>query len=257
MKSDQLIIVYFIYIDYGSNWKKIISGQKAHLEKFGMLSDTEIFIQLTDTSIKDESQKYVKSQFPDAKIKVSHQNNFEYEAMKTVYETALQNPNRILAYFHTKGMSYKIRNRARVERTLFRLTFQNWKNIINLLKINSKIHKAGLIPSLGGKHVWFNFWFAKTDYLSTLEEPVITEDRYYYEWWLGKTTSVKNDLNDTFSIFDGDTKSGYDHNEASLIMFKLFHDEFKYSFFVEKKFEILWKFMQRGINFLKRKISKS
>ncbi len=256
MKSDQLIIVYFIYIDYGSNWKKIISGQKAHLEKFGMLSDTEIFIQLTDTSIKDESQKYVKSQFPDAKIKVSHQNNFEYEAMKTVYETALQNPNRILAYFHTKGMSYKIRNRARVERTLFRLTFQNWKNIINLLKTNSKIHKAGLIPSLGGKHVWFNFWFAKTDYLSTLEEPFITEDRYYYEWWLGNSTNLTSNSN-TFSIFDGDTKSGYDHNEASAIMYKLFHDEFRYSFFVEEKFEILCKFMQRGINFLKRKISKS
>ena len=255
MKSDQLIIVYFVYIDYGSNWKKIISGQKAHLEKFGMLSNAEVFVQLTDVSKKGDSEKFVKSLFPYAKINVSYQNNFEYEAMRTVYETACQNPNRILAYLHTKGMSYKIKRRARVEKTLFRLTFQNWKEIIRKLKSNSEINKAGLFPSLGGRHIWFNLWYAKTNYLATLEVPVLTEDRYYYEWWLGKTVAEPLP-NDTFSIFDQNTKSGYDHKETSANMYKLFHDEFKYSFLVEEKFELVRTFIRRGTNFLKRKISR-
>lgn len=252
MPTEKLLIVYFIFIDYGSNWKKIISGQRNDLQKYLLLKNAEIYIHITDTSKKNESEQFVKSIFPEASVSFSNINNFEFEAIKRVHDIANQNPDRLLIYFHTKGMSYKIPKRARVEKTLLKLTFSNWKKIAEILVKNPSLNKAGLLPSMGGKHVWFNFWYAKTNYLATLEKPVITKDRYYYEWWLGKTVPLVDNQNDTFSIFDGNATSGYDHNDASKIMWKLFHEEFRNAFFIEKKIEETLKFVRRGKNYLFR-----
>jgi hypothetical protein len=38
-----------------------------------------------------------------------------------------------------------------------------------------------------GHFVWYNFWYARGSYLNTVEQPIITERRHYYEDWLARS----------------------------------------------------------------------
>ena len=46
---------------------------------------------------------------------------------------------------------------------------------------------AGIAPASGG-HEWYNFWWARPEYVAQLDEPkkpLEGIERHYYEWWLG------------------------------------------------------------------------
>jgi hypothetical protein len=140
-------------------------------------------------------------------------------------------------YFHTKGMSYGIRRRARVEMALLRRTFRPWQEVTELLRTNPALNKAGLIPAQRGGHVWFNFWYAKAAYLATLEPPVATGDRYYFEWWLGKTTDSHTPSEDTYSI-DARTHLGVACEEEAAVRWveRLMWQEFPVYYFFYRPF---------------------
>ena len=71
-------------------------------------------------------------------------------------------------------------------------------------KKDLNIDKIGLYPSDKG-FIWFNFWWARGDYINKLEEPIISEDRYYYEVWLNKFKKIECD--NSYSII-------YDNNKC-------------------------------------------
>ena len=79
---------------------------------------------------------------------------------------------------------------------IFKLLVGQWENNIELLTRLNSIYKLGTLSG-GNGWLWFNFWIARSSYLSKLEKPKMTKYACYYEDWLGRT--VLNETNRKWS----------------------------------------------------------
>ena len=164
-------IVYYLYVDPVSNWRAIISGQLYQLKSYGILPEANLYIHIADThGYADEIKMLIAQITPQAIISISFKNEFEYPGLKLVHDLAVKYPDSNLIYFHTKGMSHKYHSRALEEITIFTKTFENWRRNIQILN-QPQINKVGLFPSRRG-WIWFNFWYAKGQYLANFEAPI-------------------------------------------------------------------------------------
>jgi len=206
-------IVYFIYINPDRNWKIILEGQMNDIKATNILETNKLFVVI---SSNDENNiQNVKNIVNSILIDYNHnidftiepRNLFEYPGIKKVYDLAINNKDKLFIYFHSKGMVFHENSkRNKIEEKLTKNTFKNWKKTISIFKDNSNIHKIGLLPSNKG-FIWYNFWWARGEYINKLEEPVITEDRYYYEVWLSKLKYINSDeCNDMYSIINNNNK---------------------------------------------------
>jgi hypothetical protein len=105
--------------------------------------------------------------------------------MKT-WELAQQHPsqNYITLYFHSKGIM-RSHERTKIELQCFKTVIDQWKHALYIFNTFPLINKIGCSASKEG-WCWYNFWFARNTYLSNIEEPIISENRYYYEDWLAR-----------------------------------------------------------------------
>ncbi|WP_114939571.1 hypothetical protein [Mucilaginibacter endophyticus] len=183
-------IIYYFFTSPHSNWRAILAGQLFQLKGYGILSEAELYIHVTDTNnYTTEIKEIIGKITPSAIVSVSTINQFEYPAFKLMHDLAKQDPKSTFLYFHSKGMTHNLHSRSLEEILLFTKTFENWRKNIQLLNKEDK-QKAGLFPSEEG-WIWFNFWYAKGAYLAKCEEPEITDYRYYYEAWLGRANPEK------------------------------------------------------------------
>ena len=66
------------------------------------------------------------------------------------------------------------------------MVIHNWEaNLEKLYRLES-INKVGILTG-GNGWLWFNFWIARSSYLSNLEKPKKTNHACYYEDWLGRS----------------------------------------------------------------------
>jgi len=205
-------IVYYIYINRNSNWRGIVSGQLLQIKSYGMLDEASLYIHITDTEGKtNEVIKFIGEFVPDAVISTNTENLFEYPAISLVYNLAKQYPNDIFIYFHSKAMSYNITARRIDEVALFTKTFENWRKKLELFN-NPQINKAGLFPAIGsnddteqtgvrGGWIWYNFWYARGNYILNCDEPLVTHDRYFFEHWLGLQNGILTINNDCAALY--------------------------------------------------------
>ncbi len=183
-------IVYYVYLNAQSNWQDIITQQLTQLKSYGILDVSTLYLHITDCENLSQQAKLLVSQIvPDAIINTSTVNQYEYQGIKLVHDLAKQYPESIFLYFHTKGMSYNTQKRDVREEALLRKTFSNWQRAITELN-KPGMNKAGLFFGKYG-WVWYNFWYAKGHYLTTCTPPVLTDNRYAYEDWLGRASAVK------------------------------------------------------------------
>ena len=65
----------------------------------------------------------------------------------------------------------------------------NEKNSFDVLEKIFRLHSINKIGILTGGNgwSWFNFWIARSSYLSKLEKPKMTKYACYYEDWLGRS----------------------------------------------------------------------
>ncbi|TXH70502.1 MAG: hypothetical protein E6Q83_06415 [Thiothrix sp.] len=86
------------------------------------------------------------------------------------------------------------------------------------------MNKIGLFPAwkvnaksgkFRGGWIWYNFWWAKADYIRLLEKPRIDpKHRYYYEEWLSYLeVDTEDKYQDSFSIYSMSMKA-YNNQEA-------------------------------------------
>ena len=67
---------------------------------------------------------------------------------------------------------------------------------ISVVDSNKEISKAGPFPCLNentkvsDQWSWFNFFWARSDYVRNLEAPQKTTDRYYYESWISRASKT-------------------------------------------------------------------
>jgi hypothetical protein len=194
-------IIYYFFTSPNSNWRAILSGQLYQLKSYGILSEADLYIHVTDcNNYGEEIKEIITKIVPSAIVSTSFVNQFEYPAIKLVHDLAMQYPESTFLYFHSKGMTHNLHSRSLQEMLLFTKTFENWRKNIQLLNKENK-QKAGLFSSKEG-WIWYNFWYAKGEYLAKCSEPEISDSRYYYEAWLG-SANLKSALpiNDCLNLF--------------------------------------------------------
>ena len=225
---NKIKIVYYFFTSPNSNWRAILSGQLYQLKSFGILSEADLYIHVTDcNNYIGEINDIISKIVPSAIVSTSFVNQFEYPAIKLTHDLAMQYPQSTFLYFHSKGMTHNLHSRSLQEILLFTKTFENWrKNIQQLNKENKQ--KAGLFSSKEG-WIWYNFWYAKGQYLAECKAPKISDTRYYYEAWLGIAhPGRKSPANDCLNLFKikGASKHYFTPVEADIykqnLMDKLF-----------------------------------
>jgi hypothetical protein len=208
-------IVYFAWINEKKNRRNIIEGQFLDIVKSNILEYAKIFIEVTcENSILIDEVKnlflniLIQNNQLDYEIQIHHINNFEYYGIKKLYDLAMLEPNKYYLYLHSKGIfNYgNIDTRHNNELTLTKGTVYLFKKVLDKFEENQDIMTIGLFPSNGWnkKFVWFNFFWSRGTYLITCEEPIISENRYYYENWLetGNDSLIYNLYENNFKKYD-------------------------------------------------------
>lgn len=237
--GNEIKIVYYFFTSPNSNWRAILAGQLYHLKSYGILPESDLYIHITDVhGYTDEIKLIIEKITPSAIVSTSSVNQFEYPAFKLLHSLARQYPQSTFLYFHSKGMTHNLHSRSLEEILLFTKTFQNWRRIIQQLSAESK-QKAGLFPSIEG-WIWYNFWYAKGEYLASCNEPELSDNRYYYEGWLAtanpKSTVPSNDCINLYSIKNA-SKRYFTPKEADIYKVNLMEKFFSHA--KQKEFRIV------------------
>ena len=261
MNSKRIGIVYFAYINYNKNWKKLIYSQLSDIKRSGVLKDASLYIEVSDTKDSSEVKDFFNNlDIPCQDVCFHNENAFEYFGIHKVWELAVNKAHDYLIYLHTKGMSYKNRlslclksGRNPREIVLTYLTFKDYKNTLKVFDTNSNIMKIGAFPKKDydpndkrGCFIWFNFFWVRASYVTELNEPIKTNDRFYYEDWLTKNEGEKGDAYKelTYSLYTHN-HTGFSVTEASDIV-KMLNKLYKY----------LWPLSALYIKYMYKKANK-
>ena len=159
------------------------------IKKTNILKNNKLFVVISCDNLNntENAKNIINDIFAEninnISFTVETKNLYEYPGIKKIHELACLNNDKLFIYFHSKGMTFHdTKRRLTSEKKLTHYTFNNWENTLNMFNNDNSIKKAGLIPGCG--FIWYNFWWATGHYISSLEEPIITDNRYYYEIWL-------------------------------------------------------------------------
>lgn len=184
MYNPKIKIIYFAYL-LPTKWESIVLEQLEELKQLDLYNIAdEISINVNTNEEELQKLKIILSEKYD-KIKigeVSYENVFEYTGFKKLYDVAQSSDdNDILLYFHTKGMTGIPSNNAR--KKLFDLTIKNFAHAIESFKNDSKLMLYCALPSIYG-FAYYNFFFAKAEYIKNCEIPEIKESRHFWETYI-------------------------------------------------------------------------
>ena len=230
-------IVYFAYINPNKNWKKIILGQLNDIRLSGILKDADLYIEVNNSNACDDVKEFFNNlNICQASVCFHQDNTFEYHGIHKVWNLANSNKYQYLIYLHTKGMSYK---KSLFEVILTYYTFCDYKETLRVFDNEPELIRAGFMPKcddsssdVTGCIIWFNFYWIRASYAKTLEEPVVTDNRFYYEGWSSKNEGERGDAYKrlTYCLYKKD-HSAYTIDEASDTLKKL-----------RKKYKYTWPF---------------
>jgi hypothetical protein len=209
--AKETAIVYGVYINPDANWRRLIWAQLKGLRKSGVLSVADLHVIVTNPAGANDVSAYFDNLPLSIKyIEHNAENKFEYPAISHVWNLASNRAEeyKYIGYLHTKGMSYAQGRRDKLEKVLTHFTFAPWSKTFRVFETYPRINKIGLFPAgVSGKpagFIWFNFWWARSDYIRTLPKPAEDPNRYYYERWLGLGPQSR-DAPDCHSILTNDT----------------------------------------------------
>jgi hypothetical protein len=184
---NEIIIVYYIYINPNKNWKHIVNGQLNDLKTIGLInSNLNVVICSEEHNILEDCIKIIHKYRSDILIKTTCKNLYEYPGIKLLYDLAQNNPNKIMFYMHSKGMVFSNQTNFRsfAEMSILRNTMKDPQKIFSIFENNKKVNKIGLIPH-EDHYIVSNFYWVRSNYLIGAEIPKITTDRLYYEQYIG------------------------------------------------------------------------
>jgi len=210
MADPKIHIVYFAYLNTGDkNWnsshpQKLMIQQLNDIKEYG-LADAATSINIIFTNLKksnfnnaaelqgDRIKETIKNILPSAEIRYNSGNKHEYPGIRRVWDIANDTPqadanNTLILYFHAKGITHNPNSggeRTPINRTLTDTIIKPWREIVARFKRDPAVNKAGYAASDAGI-MWFNFWWVRASYAVGCPRPILTENRYYYEEWLGR-----------------------------------------------------------------------
>lgn len=196
----QTTLVYFLNATLSSQYNLILRAHLEHLSRANAGKDPKFVLRLILIGTQRDEDlvrqlihiilpELACTTSPSDRLQVSRFESsvFEYPGIYSAWEESLSNNShdRIIVYAHCKGVSHikstNTRNSEELcasEQVLRRL-YANL-DIINTFPFLTRL---GCVAG-GGGWMWFNFWMGRSNYISTLEQPLITTRRHYYEDWL-------------------------------------------------------------------------
>lgn len=203
MKPKPIYILYFCFLNNQKDWMRMIRDQLNDVKNTGIFNSSKFHAVIYGAPEDIIKAQFMMENLILQKIEVTpvHTNRYEFPAIIKIRELAVENPDKIFIYFHSKGMVNNNfgKYRTMLERKLTLSTFINWDETLYKFNTNPNIQKAGLMPSETG-HIWFNFWWARGSYLASCEPIVESADRFVCEGWLGKSGSKT--WSDSYSIIN-------------------------------------------------------
>jgi hypothetical protein len=201
-----LFILYYAYLNQNKDWKRMVHDQLTDVARTLIFDKSEFQAVLLGTPTDIAEAKIIIDNILNRNVVITevYENKYEFPAIIKIRELALQNPNKIFIYFHSKGMvnhNFSI-YRTHIEWSLTNKTFLNWESTLNIFNMFPNINKAALFPSESG-FGWFNFWWARASYLISckpieIPENLVEPDRFICEGWLGQYGN--NSSEDCYSI---------------------------------------------------------
>ncbi len=189
-------IVYYIYINKNRDWDYLIKSQINDIINSNILSMSKLYIVVCDENSIVNKTYFDKLLINfDYEIEFYNVNYYEYYGIKKLYDLALEDPKMIYMYIHTKGMVFNNTSikRSEQEKYLLRSLLKNYLRVILIFKNKPNITKAGSFPCKNG-WLWFNFFYIKGTSLINCNIPKITDDRYYYESYIGYECPKNNNI---------------------------------------------------------------
>lgn len=233
-KSEEIDIVYFVNTKISPQYKNLFRDQLKQLIKSKILNRKKCKLhivcirnsEIQENSIKDVLKSLELYKNCETNLIFKNDDHMEYEGIKKVWELSKSEDNRLIFYFHGKGLSYMknkfVYIRQPIEKLIFKLLIDEWEKNLETFKRFNSIDKIGILSG-GNGWLWFNFWIAKSSYIKGLQKPIKTKRACYYEDWLGRTLvgnkkvskeeiNSRNFLytmNQTFSILNNPKKNKY------------------------------------------------
>jgi hypothetical protein len=128
-------LIYYTYHNVASYWKVIVSGQLQQLKSLGILNEVDLYIHITDiTAVFDNVIRLIKAIHNNVSISTSAGNHFEYPAIRLIHDLAIEDPESIYIYLHSKGMSYNKGVHNEQEKVLLTMTFEDWRRKLENFK---------------------------------------------------------------------------------------------------------------------------
>lgn len=224
--NNKIHIIYYAFI-FQDRWTYIVIPQLNDLINTQLLNISNLTIVLCGDKKNIYNCKNILTELFEANnisnynIIYSYNNLFEYAGINELYKQGNIYPDKILLYFHSKGMIFSNNNdkqRNSDEKKLFEIVIKDWKNILPIFDNNQNINKVSVGCSEQG-FCWYNFFWIRGSYLVNCNPPKISNDRYYYEHYIGIEYNIKNDLpySDCYNLFDNNKIKFYDSYTISMI----------------------------------------
>jgi hypothetical protein len=197
---NKIIIAYHTYM-YGSDYGTLIDEQLKKMLYAGLFDACDkLYIGVIESPARHPLNgvqwltEYCKHS-PKVEIMVYSDNKEEANTLKWVRDYSLNNPGDYVLYFHTKGIARRDTGTESWRRYMEYFTIENWTDCVQKLKEGYSCcgvewmwnTPIGIYPHFSG-----NFWWASTDYLSSLNHAFLdAPNRLFREFWIGSNPGVR------------------------------------------------------------------
>lgn len=182
-KPYNLYIVYYINTLCNNKWYTWLYHQ---LKLVSHLSPHLYVVATVPPNKENVFRTWTLRYFPHAQVDCYTENEFEYQGIKKVWELSQLHRQRddLLLYFHSKGIT-RNPTYASNARDNYNQVLREFDKVKEVFTIFPTVDKVGYCSSKCGG-MWYNFWYARGSYLCSMDEPVKSPARHYYEYWLAR-----------------------------------------------------------------------
>jgi len=182
-----MYIVYYINCTINKNYCEWLINQLNYVYRWNA---TIYVIATINKANEAKFIEIVKRFFPNVIVECSYEHEFEYRGILKVWELGQKynKHNDIILYLHSKGLTHH-QHYYQNKKDNYNAILLRINKIYEIFNIFPKIDKIGYFSG-GFGWIWYNFWYARGSYISTVEKPVLTSRRHYYEDWLARQVAT-------------------------------------------------------------------
>jgi hypothetical protein len=174
-------IAVFYHVYQIDNWQELFNEQFGAIEKSGLLDATEfVHLGINGSSVFNYP-KVISQTNPNQHME-------ETETLKYLKNFSEKNPGYKILYLHTKGVGKHLDLMDDWRKMMNYFCIERWEECVDILDSYDAIGCNYFEDTWLGHYPHFsgNFWWAKSDYINTLDHSFLkTSRRWDREFWIG------------------------------------------------------------------------